>query len=153
MGYSSRYACAPLPPDPSGLSTSGGSARSSSQPALGGVHLIHNRWPGAHLFAIWSALYPLVRAGLCALCSARPVGRSADHGLLPRREPGGGGRGRCSAARPWPCALSPGPGAAARSFFLLASKLLSFRFFLRKRGENASAVGGTLFRTVSLNSE
>lgn len=145
MGYFSRYACAPLPPDPSGLSTSGGSAHSSSQPALGGVHLIHNRWPRAHLFAIWSALCRLVRAGLRALCSARPVGRSADHGLLPRREPGGGGRGRASAARPWPCALSPGPGAVARSFFLLASKLLSFRFFLRKRGKKCLSCWGSTF--------
>lgn len=53
--YFSRYACAPLPPDPSGLSaseTSGGSTHTSSQPDLWGIHLIHNRCLGIHRFAI-----------------------------------------------------------------------------------------------------
>lgn len=53
-GVFSRYACASLPPDPSGLlasKTPGGSAH-TSQPDLWGIHLIHNRWPGVHRFAI-----------------------------------------------------------------------------------------------------
>lgn len=54
-GIFSRYACASLPPDPSGLSTSktsSGSTHTSSQPDLWGIHLIHNRWPVHIFFAI-----------------------------------------------------------------------------------------------------
>lgn len=94
IGYFSRYACAPLPPDPSGLSaseTSGGSAHTSSQPDLRSIHLIHNRWP----------VYTVSQSDLCYICLVRwacarfaqlePWGHLPDKGLTTSAETWGSG--------------------------------------------------------------